>query len=76
MVLNGIPQLPIDINLSIGKFCTKICLEENTIPKIKNVYNPIIRTVFKCSFLEIDDANANNPAKAKHHLCTIHIGQG
>jgi hypothetical protein len=76
MVLNGIPQLPIDISSSIGKFWTKICLEENTIPKIKNAYNPIIKSVFKCLFLEIDNTNANNPAKAKHHLCTIHIGQG
>jgi len=76
MVLKGIPQLPIDISSSIGKFWTKICLEENAIPKIKNAYNPIIRSVFKYLFLENDDANANNPAKAKHHLCTIHIGQG
>ena len=76
MALNGIPQLPIDISSSIGKFWTKICLEENTIPKTKNAYNPIIKVMFKGLFLEKDNANANNPAKAKHHLCTIHIGQG
>ena len=76
MVLNGIPQLPIDISSSIGKFWTKICLEENAIPKIKNAYSPTIKSLLRELFLKIDNPNADKPAKAKHHLCTIHIGQG
>ena len=47
MVLNGIPQLPIDISSSIGKFWTKICLEE------KGFYLKKLMTPY--NWLEIDD---------------------
>ena len=70
------PQPPIDISSSMGRFCTKICLEENSIPKIKNPYSTTVKSLLRWLFLKIDNPNADNPAKAKHHLCTIHIGQG
>ena len=48
----------------------KILSEEEIESNIKN-----IKKVFNI-FLKTDNPNADNPAKAKHHLCTTHIGQG